>query len=216
MARPSARPRVKPTLVLLVRHGQTPTTGKVLPGRSAGLHLADKGKAQAQATADVLAGLKQVDAVYSSPLERARETAAPIASARGLKVQIDKGLLELDIGEWTGEELKKVARTPEWRVVQGHPSGFRFPGGESFFELQARIVGAINRLVAAHRGGTVVAVSHADPIKAAVVHATGAHLDMFQRISISPASVTSILYGEMAPMVLNVNWLPSFLSAKPS
>ncbi len=211
------RPKPPPaTVALFVRHGVTSTTGKVLPGRAPGLHLTDEGRHQAQAVAERLAGLRKVDAVYASPLERARETAAPIAAALGTKVVTERGLLELDIGEWTGEELKKVARTPEWRVVQRHPSGFRFPGSESFFELQARIVGAINRLVAAHRGGTVVAVSHADPIKAAVVHATGAHLDMFQRISISPASVTSILYGEMAPMVLNVNWLPSFLSAKPS
>ena len=208
--------RPKPTLVLFVRHGQTPTTGKVLPGRAAGLHLGDSGKAQAQAAADAIKAMKQVDAVYSSPLERAKETAAPIAAGRGLKVQIDRGLLELDIGDWTGEELKKVARTPEWRVVQGHPSGFRFPGGESFNELQTRMVGAVQRLVSAHPGGTVVAVSHADPIKAAVVHATGAHMDMFQRISISPASITAIAYGELSPMVLAVNWVPNLMAAKPS
>ncbi len=210
----AARPRA--TLLLLVRHGQTPTTGKVLPGRAPGLHLGDAGRAQAEAAAAAIGALKQVDAVYSSPLERARETAAPIAAARGLKVQLDKGLLELDIGEWTGEELKKAARKPEWRAVQRYPSGFRFPGGESFNELQARIVGAIARLVAAHPGGTVVAVSHADPIKAAIVHATGAHLDMFQRISVSPASITAIAYGELGPMVLATNWLPNLLAAPPS
>jgi probable phosphoglycerate mutase len=214
MARRPTRPRS--TLVLLVRHGQTPTTGQLLPGRAPGLHLADAGKAQAQATADALKALKRLDAVYSSPLERARETAAPIAAAKGLKVQVDKGLLELDIGEWTGEELKKVSRKPEWRVVQRYPSGFRFPGGESFVELQTRIVTTIERLTAAHRGGTIVAVSHADVIKAAVTHAYGAHLDMFQRVAISPASVTAILYGELSPMVLTVNWVPSFLGAKPS
>jgi probable phosphoglycerate mutase len=210
----AARPR--PTLVLFVRHGQTPTTGKVLPGRAPGLHLSEAGTAQAQAAADAIATLKSVDAVYSSPLERARETAAPIAAARGLKVQPERGLLELDIGEWTGEELKKVSRTPEWKVVQGHPSGFRFPGGESFVDLQARIVATIDRLAAAHRGGTIVAVSHADTIKAAVGHAMGTHLDMFQRITISPCSITAVLYGQMGPMVLNVNWVPSLLSAKPS
>jgi broad specificity phosphatase PhoE len=131
-------------------------------------------------------------------------------------VRADRGLLELDIGEWTGEELKAAAKRPEWRVVQRHPSGFRFPGGESFVELQTRIVGTIDRLVAAHRGGTVVAVSHADPIKAAVVHATGAHLDMFQRITIAPASITAVAYGELGPMVLNVNWLPAPFGEKPS
>ncbi|HVL26615.1 MAG TPA: MSMEG_4193 family putative phosphomutase [Acidimicrobiales bacterium] len=214
MARRPSRP--PSTLVLLVRHGQTATTGKVLPGRAPGLHLADTGQAQARAAADAIASLKRVDAIYSSPLERARETAAPIAAARGLRVRADRGLLELDIGEWTGEELKAAAKRPEWRVVQRHPSGFRFPGGESFVELQTRIVGTIDRLVAAHRGGTVVAVSHADPIKAAVVHATGAHLDMFQRITIAPASITAVAYGELGPMVLNVNWLPAPFGEKPS
>ncbi len=209
----AARP--KPTLVLFVRHGQTPTTGKVLPGRAAGLHLSEAGQKQAQAAAGALSRLQTIDAIYSSPLERARETAATIAAARGLKVKVEKGLLEVDIGEWTGEELKKVRKAPEWKVVQGHPSGFRFPGGESFLDLQARIVGTIQRLVAAHRGETIVTVSHADTIKAAVGHAMGAHLDMFQRISISPCSITPVVYGEGGPMVLAVNWVPALL-AKPS
>lgn len=213
---PRRPPPKKPTLILFVRHGQTPTTGKLLPGRAPGLHLSDAGKVQAQSAADTIAGLKQVDAIYSSPLERAKETAAPIAKVRGLKVVADRGLLELDIGDWTGEELRKVARLPEWRTVQCYPSGFRFPHGESFVELQTRIVGTIERLVAAHPGGTIVAVSHADTIKAAVVHATGTHLDMFQRISISPASITAVAYAEAGPMVLHQNWVPSPLGVKPS
>ena len=207
--------RPKPTLVLFVRHGQTPTTGKVLPGRAPGLQLSEAGRKQAQAAADALSKLPRVDAVYASPLERARETAAPIAAARNLKVKVDRGLLEVDTGEWTGEELKKLRRTPEWRLVQGRPSGFRFPGGESFLDLQARIVSTIERLVAAHRGGTIVTVSHADTIKAAVGHALGAHLDMFQRISVSPCSITPVLYGEGGSMVLAMNWVPSLLG-KPS
>ena len=208
-------PRPRPTLVLFVRHGQTPTTGKVLPGRAPGLHLSEKGQKQAQAAAEVLATLPEIHAVYSSPLERAKETAAPIAAARGLKVKVDKGLVEVDIGDWTGEELKKVRRAPEWKLVQGYPSGFRFPGGESFVDLQARIVGTIQRLVAAHRGETIVTVSHADTIKAAIGHAIGAHLDMFQRFSVSPCSITPVLYGEGGATVLAVNWVPSLL-AKPS
>jgi hypothetical protein len=127
------------TLVLLVRHGQTPTTGKVLPGRAAGLHLADAGREQAVRAAERIAELAQVDAVYASPLERARETAAPIATARRLKVSVDRGLLEADFGEWTGAELKALMKLPEWSTVQRYPSGFRFPGGESFPEMQQRI-----------------------------------------------------------------------------
>src|SRR5438309_3773205 len=205
-----------PTLVLLVRHGQTPTTGKVLPGRARGLHLSDEGKSQAQAVAQRLATLPKVDAVYSSPLERTRETAAPIAKARGLRVRTDKGLLECDFGDWTGGELKALSRTPEWRTVQRWPSGFRFPNGEAFTEMQTRMTTTLARLRAAHPGGTIVAVSHADPIKAAAADALGSHLDHFQRISISPCSVTAIVYGEGAPMVLALNSTGSLKELAPS
>lgn len=194
-----------PTTVLLVRHGQTPTTGSVLPGRAPGLHLADKGREQAQAAAERIAALAKVDAIYASPLERTRETAAPIAKARGLKVVAHKGLLECDFGEWTGAELKALMRKPEWRTVQRYPSGFRFPGGESFTEMQTRITDTIAELTAAHRGGVIVAVSHADPIKAAVAQALGTHLDLFQRIVVSPCSVTAIAYSDGGPVVLTVN-----------
>jgi probable phosphomutase (TIGR03848 family) len=202
MARRTPQP---PTVVLFVRHGQTPTTGKVLPGRTPGLHLADEGRAQAEAAALRIAELKRVDAVYASPLERAKETAAPIGAARGLKVQTERGLMECDFGEWTGGELKALMKLPEWRTVQRYPSGFQFPGGESFTDMQTRIVDAIARLRAKHAGGVVVAVSHADPIKAAVAHALGTHLDLFQRIVISTCSITAVAYGESGPTVLTVN-----------
>ena len=219
MPRSAARP-TPPTLVLLVRHGQTPTTGKVLPGRAPGLHLADKGKAQAEAVAARIAALqtdqRKVAAVYASPLERTRETAAPIAAALGLKVQRRQGLLECDFGQWTGASLKSLWKKPEWRTVQRNPSGFRFPGGESFTEMQTRIVTAIDALRAAHPGGTVVAVSHADPIKAVVAHAMGAHLDLFQRIVVSPCSVSAVLYGVDGPVVLAVNSTGDLSALAPS
>ncbi|CAN5138838.1 histidine phosphatase family protein [soil metagenome] len=189
----------------MVRHGQTPTTGSVLPGRAPGLHLADAGNAQAAAAAERLAGLERVDAVYASPLERTRETAKPIARARGLRVRIDRGLLECDFGKWTGRSLKELGKLPEWTTVQRYPSGFRFPGGESFPEMQVRMVGTIARLAERHAGGVVVAVSHADPIKAAMADALGAHLDLFQRIAISPCSASAVSYGPGGPMVLTVN-----------
>ena len=193
------------TTILLVRHGQTPTTGKVLPGRAKGLHLADEGTRQAQIAADRIAELKRVDAVYSSPLERAKETAAPISKARGLRTRIDRGLFECDFGDWTGEELKKLMKLPEWQTVQKAPSMFRFPNGESFTEMQTRMVTALDRLRAQYPGGTIVCVSHADTIKAAVAHALGTHIDLFQRIVISPASVTAITWGPTGPAVLAVN-----------
>jgi probable phosphomutase (TIGR03848 family) len=212
MARAAKTPPTPPTLVLLVRHGTTPTTGQVLPGRAPGLHLADSGRAQADAVAQRIAALARVDAVYASPLERARETAAPIAKARGLKVQINRGLLECDFGDWTGAQLKDLMKLPEWSTVQRYPSGFRFPGGESFTEMQQRIVGAVAGLVETHRGGVVVAVSHADPIKALVAHAMGSHLDLFQRIVISTCSVTAIAYGSHGPAVLTVNSITGTLA----
>ncbi len=200
-----------PTLVLFVRHGQTPTTGAVLPGRAPGLHLADAGMVQAEQVAARIEGLtdarkgRSVAAVYASPLERTRETAAPIARRCGLRVRTDRGLLEADFGDWTGASLAALRKLPEWTAVQRNPSGFRFPGGESFTEMQTRIVGAVQRLCAAHPGATIVAVSHADPIKAAAAHALGTHLDLFQRIVVSPCSVTAIAYGADGPMVLAVN-----------
>ena len=192
-------------MVVLVRHGQTPTTGSVLPGRAAGLHLADTGVDQARAVAERLATVERIDAVYASPLERARETARPIGKARGLKVTVERGLQECDFGEWTGRSLKELGKLPEWATVQRYPSGFRFPGGESFREMQVRITGAVARLVERHRGGVIVAVSHADPIKAATADALGTHLDLFQRIVVSPCSATAISYGAGGPMVLTVN-----------
>jgi probable phosphoglycerate mutase len=202
MPRRTTRP---PTLVLLVRHGQTPTTGATLPGRAAGLHLADTGRSQAEAAAARIAGLKKVDAVYASPLERTRETAAPIAKACKLRVKAEKGLLECDFGEWTGAELKDLRKLPEWKTVQSFPSGFRFPGGESFTEMQSRMVDTVDRLVRRHPGGVVVAVSHADPIKAIAAHAMGTHLDLFQRLVVSPCSVTAVAYSATGPTVLAVN-----------
>ncbi len=193
------------TLVLLVRHGQTPTTGRILPGRAAGLHLAESGVSQAHRVAERIAELPRIDAIYASPLERARETAAPIAKALNQKVKIDKGLLECDFGDWTGAELGKLMKKPEWSTVQKAPSTFRFPGGESFTEMQTRMVTALDRIRSAHPGGTVVCVSHADPIKAAVAHAMGTHLDLFQRIVIGTCSVSAVAYSPHGPIVLTVN-----------
>jgi probable phosphomutase (TIGR03848 family) len=198
-------PRIRASVVLFVRHGLTPTTGKILPGRAPGLGLSDAGLKQAEATAKRIAALPRISAIYASPLERARETAAPIGRAVGLPVQVERGLSELDVGEWTGRSLARVSLKREWRSVQQHPSGFRFPGGESFVEAQARMVGTIERVVERHRGETIVLVSHADPIKMALAHALGVHLDLFQRIAVDPASVTVIVYRPGGPTVVTVN-----------
>jgi len=201
------------TMVLLVRHGLTPTTGVKLPGRARGLHLSDEGRRQAEAVAARIGKIAKVVAVYSSPLERARETAQIIAKARNMAVRIERGLLELDIGKWTGMALRDAGSKPEWKAVQQHPSGFRFPDGESFTEMQTRITGAIARMVARHAGRIVVAVSHADPIKAAVAHALGTPLDLFQRIMIGTASISAIAYSPSGAAVLTVNSMDDELAA---
>lgn len=192
--------------MLLVRHGATPTTGKVLPGRAPGLHLSPAGRTQAERVASGIAALDpRPVAVYASPLDRARETAAPVARALGVRVRTERGLVELDIGDWTGMSIKRAARLREWAAVQRWPSGFGFPGGESFTELVARTTDAIGRLVRAHPGQTIVAVSHADPIRALVATAAGVPLDLFQRLTISTCSVSALRYAPEGPRVLCVN-----------
>ena len=195
------------SVVLLVRHGLTPTTGIKLPGRAPGLHLSDEGRRQADAAAERIGKLPKVAAVYCSPITRARETAQPIARAVKRAPRIERDLADLDIGEWTGLSLKQAARRPEWETVQRNPSSFRFPGGESFPEMQARMTSALGKIVARHFGQLVVAVSHADPIKAAVAQALGTPLDLFQRIMIAPASITVVSYRRSGPAVLTVNSL---------
>ncbi len=204
-ARGAAKAAPVGCLVLLVRHGQTPTTGDVLPGRAPGLHLAPEGVDQARAVAERVAGLGRVKAVYASPMERAVETAAPIARACGLRVRKNPGLIECDFGRWTGRKLKTLSKREEWTTVQRHPSGFRFPGGESFAEMQARALDAVAAITARHPGQTVVAVSHADVIKAVAAAAAGTPLDMFQRIVVSPCSITAIAYHPAGPILLTVN-----------
>ena len=192
--------------MLLVRHGTTPTTGKLLPGRAGGLHLSEKGQAQAAAAAERIAALTTPpSAVYASPLERARETAAPIARALGLRVRSAPGLLEADVGEWTEKPLARLARSKEWPTVHRWPQGFRFPGGESFGEMSLRSMDAVLALVADHPGQTVVAVSHADPIKAIVAAAAGVPLDLMQRLVVSPCSISALVFSPAGPLVLCVN-----------
>ena len=154
--------------------------------------------------------------MYASPLERTQETAAPIAKALGLRTRKLGGLVECDFGQWTGKKLSDLYKLPEWKTVQRHPSGFRFPKGESFGEMQSRMVDAVNDLVVAHPGQIVVAVSHADTIKAAVASALGTPLDLFQRIVIGQCSVSAILYGTEGPTVLAVNHTGDLVSLAPS
>ena len=177
------------TLIMLVRHGVTPTTGQVLPGRAPGLHLSEVGRGQSRTVAQRLAGVP-LAAIYTSPMERTQETAAPSAELFGLTPVVCEGLVECDFGEWTGGKLAELSQLPEWNTVQKTPSEFRFPGGESFAEMQDRMVEALAAIAERHRGEVVACFSHADPIKAAVAHLSGRTLDQFQAITVDPASIS--------------------------
>jgi probable phosphomutase (TIGR03848 family) len=202
---------------MLVRHGSTPTTGKILPGRAAGLHLSDKGRSQARVVAERIAAMeKPPTAVYASPLERTRETAAPIATALRLRVRTAHDLIEADVGAWTEQSLSKLYKSKEWPTVQRWPAGFRFPGGESFGEMSVRSMDAVLGLVAEHPGETIVAVSHADPIKAVVAASGGVPLDLMQRLVISPCSVSVLMFTGTGPIILCVNSTGSLNELAPS
>jgi probable phosphomutase (TIGR03848 family) len=207
----------RPTTILFVRHGTTATTGTVLPGRAPGLHLSEGGITEATEVAERLKELAhKPSALYVSPLERTRETAAPIAKALRLKPIVERGLLECDFGLWTGKRLATLARRAEWRTVQHAPSTFRFPEGESFVEMQLRMWETVCAIAKRHAHRTVVVVSHADPIKAAVTYAQGVPLDLFQRTVISPCSVSAVAFTGSTPIVLCVNSTASLKGLSPS
>lgn len=192
------------TLLLLVRHGHTDVAGKVLTGQTAGVHLTERGREQARALAERLEGLP-VDAIYSSPLERCRETAAPLARARGLPVRIRRDLIEPDFGEWTGRSIRQLARTKLWRSVQHTPSSFRFPGGESLRGVQARSIDAIRAIGTDHPDGTVVVVTHADVVRMVLADLAGLHLDLYQRLSVEPGSISAVALSDGHARILKVS-----------
>jgi probable phosphoglycerate mutase len=198
-------------IFLLIRHGENEyvKTGR-MAGRLPEVHLNDHGIKQALELADALKQVP-VKALYSSPLERARETAAPLAEKLGLEVQIRPGLIETGIGAWAGQELKTVRKLPEWKIVQQSPSRFRFPDGESFPECQTRLVTEIEALVLLHKPEEIIAcVSHADPIKLLTAYYLGMPLDHFQRLGCDTASVTMLMLAEKGVMLAKLNQRPPF------
>jgi probable phosphomutase (TIGR03848 family) len=200
--------------VLLLRHGLTAMTGPVLAGRTPAVHLDERGTAQASAAADRLAALP-LAAVYTSPLERCAETARAVtraqrAAGRTVPQRTDRRLLECDYGDWTGRTIASLTKDPLWPVVQAHPSGVTFPGGESMAamaERAVRAVRAIDASLAASVGPDAlwVACSHGDVIKAILADALGLHLDLFQRLVVDPCSVSAIRYTAGRPFVLTTN-----------
>jgi probable phosphomutase (TIGR03848 family) len=200
--------------VLLVRHGLTALTGPVLAGRTADVHLDERGRAQAENLARRVAPLP-LAAVVTSPLERCTETADVIAAAQRAAPErhVDERLIECGYGDWTGRTLKDLARDPLWKVVQTQPSAVRFPNGESLPEVAARAVQAV-RDWDAHLGADAlwVACSHGDVIKAVLADALGLHLDQFQRIVVDPCSTSVVRYTDSRPYVMRVNDMGSDLT----
>lgn len=198
-------------LLLLIRHGENDYTKKhKLAGYTPNVHLNERGQSQAQALAD---GLKDVPikALYSSPLERAVETATPIATARGLEVQIEAGLLETNVGKWQGRSLAALRLQKHWKVVQSAPSRAQFPEGETFYECQTRIVAALDSIARKYKSNDIIAcVFHADPIKLAVAHYIGLPLDHFQRLSCDTGSLTALYVSEAGANLIKLNQRPPF------
>jgi probable phosphomutase (TIGR03848 family) len=198
------------TTVLLVRHGLTATTGQVLTGWSPGIGLDERGLAQAKALAVRLAPVP-LDAVVTSPLDRCRQTAEAIVTARNgaaLQAVPEDRLGECHYGDWTGKPLKELEKDPLWPVVQAHPSAVRFPGpdGESMLDMQHRAVGAVRDWNARlGKDATYLICSHGDVIKAIVADSLGLHLDQCQRILADPCSLTVIRYTPLRPFLLRLN-----------
>ncbi len=202
-------------LILLIRHGENEytRTGK-LAGWTRGVGLNEAGHKQAQALVGRLKPLP-IKHIYSSPLERARETAAPLAEALGIKVEVREALGEVRYGEWTGKSLRRLARQKLWRVVQGLPSAMQFPAGETLRGVQLRLVDELERIAAAHPKDLTAIFAHSDPIKMAVAFYLGMPLDLFQRIQIQTCSVTMLRLGQGAPSLVKLNDTGPFEAPRP-
>jgi probable phosphomutase (TIGR03848 family) len=190
--------------LLLIRHALNDWADKKLAGWTPGVSLNAEGCAQVEALVKRLADVP-LAAIYSSPLERTMETAQPVAEDHGLTVQVREGLGEIRFGEWTGRSLEELRKEPLWPIIQVYPSGARFPGGESLREAQARLVAEIDTIIGNHDKETVALFSHSDPIKMAVAHYLGLPLDLYQRLSIGPASVTAFAFTPFGPRLLFLN-----------
>jgi len=201
-------------VLLLVRHGHTPTAGKTLTGWQRGVHLTDRGREQADALVARLEGVP-VAAIYSSPLERCRETAAPLAAARGLPVRVRRGLIETGYGDWTGRSIAQLRRTRLWRTLQRSPSAIRFPAGESLRDVQTRAVDETLAIAADHPNDVVVIVTHADVVRLALAHFAGMHVDLFERLAVEPGSVSAVAVHDGLARIVKVNDTGDLLGLRP-
>lgn len=195
------------TTFLLVRHAERDTPDDLLPGRAAGVALTGAGRAQAERIAAALHS-EPVDQVLSSPLERAVETARPLARAKGLDVVTVPAFNEIEFGAWTGRRFGDLEPEPRWRGFNAFRSGTRIPGGECAAEVQVRMVAELIRLRDAFPGQTIACFSHADPIRLVLGYFLGAPIDFFHRLEISPGAISRVVLGGDNVRVLCLNELP--------
>lgn len=197
--------------LILIRHGENDYTKKhKLAGHLPNVHLNERGQKQAQDLADALKEAP-IKAIYSSPLERARETAAPIAKTHHLRVQIEAGLIETNVGKWQGRSLAALRLSRQWKIVQNAPSRVQFPEGETFYECQTRVIAALDKIIRNCKPQDIIAcVFHADPIKLAVAHYIGLPIDNFQKLSCDTGSMTVLAVGEMSTTLVKSNQRPPF------
>jgi probable phosphomutase (TIGR03848 family) len=192
------------TLFLLIRHAVTDVTGKRLSGSLRGIHLSAEGRGQATRLAERLTPVR-LTGIYSSPLERCVETAEAIAAERHMKVEQIPELDEVGYGLWSGRPLAQLARTTLWKQLQQAPSSVRFPDGETLFDVQRRSAAALEDIARKAPRATVAVVTHADVIRLVLAHFGGIHIDLFQRFTVSPASVSAVVLGDRIPRILRIN-----------
>ena len=192
------------TTFVLIRHASHARLGRAIVGRAPGVPLSPEGMREGEVLTERLES-GAIQALYSSPLERARATAAPIAARVGLGVQIADELNEIDYGAWTNRTLAELHDLEEWRRFNVFRSGSRIPGGETMVEVQERMLRLAERLCSAHPDRAIALISHGDVIKATLAYYLGVSLDLFQRIEISPASVSIVRIERYGPEVLLIN-----------
>jgi probable phosphomutase (TIGR03848 family) len=192
------------TLFLLVRHGETNVLGRRLTGRAPGVHLNARGQIQAEQLVERLQEIP-IQALCASPLERAQETAQPLAREYGLEIDIIPEIQEVDYGSWQGRSVAELTSDAYWVEYNRYRSLYRIPGGESLPEVQLRMVQGMERLHRMHPDGVIVMVSHSDPIKALISYLLGIPLDFIGRLEVDPASVSAVEIGDYAPKVLFFN-----------
>ncbi len=191
------------TAFMLIRHGHCDPVGRYISGRKSGIHLSERGKKQAIELVDRLKET-EIEAIYCSPLERARETALPLAVQRGLSLNIVEDLSEVDYGLWTGKSFEELSFDPLWAQYNTYRGRVRIPDGEMMLEVACRMSAFMERIRKVH-SGTVVLVSHGDPIKSAIAHYAGIPLDFLLRFDVQPASVSILEIDDYGTQVLTVN-----------